>query len=949
MNTMLRIGMYILLALAVSLPAAAREHDWPRTVALDEGTVTIYEPQVDEMEDDFIRFRAALAYRAKPGDEPVFGAGWFESDLQVDRLSATAHPVGMKVTQTRFPVEADVQTRLSEAMAQPAFASNFTFSLDDLERSAKMAQAEAEAAQKLKTTPPEIIYRDHPALLVNIDGEPILRDVENSPYEAVINTPYPLIRDGDVYFLNAAQEVWYRGSSATGPFRFTDVVPAALEELVRQENAGQGEEDVVARAESAEKITAANAPEIVVSTKPAELIVTEGPAAFVPLVDELLVLNNSDDDVFMHLDEQAYYIVLAGRWYRSASLNGPWEFRDSDALPAAFANIPGDSEQADSRVYVAGTEEAQEAVLDAQVPQTAAVKRGQADVEVQYDGAPAFETVDGTDMVYIANTGSTVLVAGGLYYLVEDGVWYVSGSHEGPWEVALQRPDQVETILPSSPVYNVKYVHVYDHTPDVVYVGYTPGYLGSYVYHNTVFYGSGWYYRPWVSPRWYYPHHRTWGFHVRYDSWYGWNFGLSWAWGPFHFSYWPGGYWHHHHYWHHRHYGYWGPHGYRPRHHHHRRHHHGHRDRYDRPGRHRSHPYERHHNLYADSNQRARVAETRNKEPRGFDARRGDATPVGNAYAGTGFDKGLVPRQAQKKKAAYASTKPVSRNELALKAGDTNTGFDARSKKVSAGGGKARAWGKSVDPVGKTVTRTDLASKAKSGDQRFKASQKPVTPVSGSKSLKSGNRKVSRSDLGQLKVKDNRVKKQPASKTTRPAGKSYAKTRVAKPPVTKGHSYSKTPVSKSPSSKGKSFAKAPVTKSPASNSKSYAKKPVTKSPSAKSNSYSKRTVTKSPVPKTRSYAKAPSKAGPPGTGSKSRAYNKSKSMPVVKLTRPVQKSAPVQARPKVSAPPARQASRASVPKQYSKASTPKQARPSSPPKQKQSAPVSNKQKQGRAK
>ncbi len=64
--------------------------------------------------------------------------------------------------------------------------------------------------------------------------------------------------------------------------------------------------------EPVEKVTAANAPEIVVATTPTELIVTEGPAAFVPLVDDLLVLSNTSDDVFMHISTQQYYVVLAG-------------------------------------------------------------------------------------------------------------------------------------------------------------------------------------------------------------------------------------------------------------------------------------------------------------------------------------------------------------------------------------------------------------------------------------------------------------------------------------------------------------------------------------------------------------------------------------------------------------------------------------------------------------
>ena len=828
MKRILQNTLLVLLALVCLSPAIAQENGWPRTVTLDEGTVTIYEPQVDEMSDDFIKFRAALAYREKPGDEPVFGAGWFESEVQVDQFSRTVHPVDLDVTQTRFPEEADVQTALSRAKDRPSFASNFTFSLDQLEASMKSTQAEAEAAAKLKTTPPEIIYRDNPALLVTIDGDPVLREVEDSSYEAVINTPYPMISDGKRYYLNVAEGAWYRADRATGPFRFIEQPPAGIAALVDKSKLDDVDTAQAASA-SVEKVTAANAPEIVVTTVPAELVVTEGPAAFVPLVDDLLVLSNSDDDVFLHVSGQQYYIVLAGRWYHSKSLNGPWDFQDSEQLPAAFAQIPQESDQADSRVYVAGTEEAQEAVLDAQVPQTAAVKRGEADVEVAYDGEPVFAPVDGTEMAYATNTGSKVILSDGLYYMVEDGVWYVSRNYDGPWQVSVVRPDQVSAILPSSPVYNTKYVYVYDYTPEVVYVGYTPGYLGSDVYHNTVLYGSGGYYRPWVSPRWYYPHHSTWGFHVNYDPWYGWNFGLSWGWGPFNFSYWSGGYWHHNHYWHYPRYGYWGPHGYRPRHHHHRPP--GHRPPGHRPpghgGGNRPHPYERHHNLYADERQRAPVAGTRDNPPRDFNNRRGDGEFVGKAYAKNGGATG----NGKKRKSAAFKPQPVSRADLAVKAQASDASYRAGKKKVvSSSSGKAYSKAylaqKSSQPAMKSparkLTRNDLALKAKTSDSKYKSSQKKAAPAGGSKAVSRSARipdyKLSRKDLAKVKAPVSRSKTQPVSRSTGYSkARSAPKVRLTSPQKKSSYAYSKprasTPsvnrVQKSAPPKQYSQAKAP--------------------------------------------------------------------------------------------------------------------------------------------
>ena len=102
MNRLMLSVFWILLTLA-SLPSLlAQEGDWPRTVPMGQGMVTIYSPQIDEMNDNIIQYRAALAYRATPGAEPVFGAGWFESPVKIDSAKRIVHPTDLSLTETRF-------------------------------------------------------------------------------------------------------------------------------------------------------------------------------------------------------------------------------------------------------------------------------------------------------------------------------------------------------------------------------------------------------------------------------------------------------------------------------------------------------------------------------------------------------------------------------------------------------------------------------------------------------------------------------------------------------------------------------------------------------------------------------------------------------------------------------------------------------------------------------
>ena len=207
------------------------------------------------------------------------------------------------------------------------------------------------------------------------------------------------------------------------------------------------------------------------------------------------------------------------------------------------------------RASVAGTQEAKEAVLENQIPQTAQVDRREAKLEVTYDGKPKFESIKDTDMKYAVNTDKSVLLIDKRYYCCDNAIWFESDSPNGPWIVSVVVPGSVQEIPPESPVYNVKYVYIYDSTPEVVYVGYTPGYVHSYAYHGCVYYGTGYYYQPWYGVH-YYPRPVTYGYSVRWNPYTGWgfSFGVSYGWmtvgwGAPYYGYWgPAGYRHGYHY-----------------------------------------------------------------------------------------------------------------------------------------------------------------------------------------------------------------------------------------------------------------------------------------------------------------------------------------------------------------------------------------------------------------
>ena len=340
---------------------------------------------------------------------------------------------------------------------------------------------------------------------------------------------------------------WYRALSINGSWSVVNQLPSRLDKI-----------DQAVRANDTSKFDGNNAvANIIVSTEPAELIQSDGEANFTPIQGtNLLYMSNSANDIFMDVNSQLYYVLISGRWYKAPALNSSWIYISADKLPGDFAKIPEGSPKDVVLPNVAGTDAANESVMEAQVPQTAKVDRKNARATVVYDGDPTFEQIEGTHLKYAVNTSGTVLNLGRKYYYIENGVWFESNYATGPWIVATTRPAEVENIPPSYPVYNAKYVYIYDATPDYVYMGYTPGYLGNYIYGPTIVYGTGYYYKPWRG-RYYYPRAMTWGFNMRYNPWTGWNFGLDYWGGWFSFgigNFYRGPVWG----------GWWGPPVYRP-------------------------------------------------------------------------------------------------------------------------------------------------------------------------------------------------------------------------------------------------------------------------------------------------------------------------------------------------------------------------------------------------
>jgi len=547
---------HILVPALLFLAATASGADWPREIASPQGMIMIYQPQITAFDGNAMSARTAISVTPAGESAPMFGAVWLDAHVLTDRPTRTVRILDLMVKQIRFPNRgADETAAISSSIEQEIPRWDLTFSLDELTESLETAQKERENAHDIDLSPPKIIVMDRPAVLVQIDGDPVFSDVEGSNLRRVVNTPYFIAQEvsSGALYLHGGDN-WYAAREIAGPWRVT---PEAPEDVVNV--AAQSASDDPA-AQAAQASTPApgtgKIPEIVVSTVPAELIASDGPLQLSPIEGTgLLYATNTQSKLFLAIDSRAYYILISGRWYTSARLEGPWAYVAADKLPEDFAKIPPGSDRDAVLASVAGTLPAKEAVLDAQIPQTAEVDRMETSEQVDYDGDPQFQPVENSDMQYAVNTATPVVLVGGRYYACDRGIWFESVRARGPWAVSIAIPGEIYRIPPRCPIYYVRYVRIYSYTPSVVYVGYTSGYTGCYVYNHTVIYGTGYRYHPWLH-RHYYPRPWTWGFGVHYEPWTGWSMGYSTGWWK------PRGWFAYN--WSTVHPGWWGPVGYRP-------------------------------------------------------------------------------------------------------------------------------------------------------------------------------------------------------------------------------------------------------------------------------------------------------------------------------------------------------------------------------------------------
>ena len=500
-------------AAAASAPAGATTAEWPQTVVDAGDTITVYQPQFETLNGVQLTMTAGLSLRRKDSDGATASmdgvatmtaqavAGDVPGELEINGITCTSVDFGGTSDQ-------DLAARLTRLLTGVAFTVDRGTLVQDMQ----LTNARAAGTPGLSFTPPRFVDSNVPAVLITIDGQPILVPAGSSGWQSVKNTAFILLRSpegrwytavGTSTLANSSQPpVWMSADTLTGNYALSDAPPAdvvaALGTTKEKPSQLDGQSPTTLMASATPK-------RVIVATEPTVLLATDGAPQLVDAAPGVREASNANTVLLYVSNPGEWWTLQAGRWFHAAP-SKPWQYAAPNEVPASFAQLAARGRLVAARAAVPGTTEANAAVVASSEVRTVTVKADAA-CTVTYAGEPAFKPAaasgDAASVGYATNSSQPVLGVGSSFYCCNAGAWFISTSANGPWKVTDTVPSAIYGIPPSCPVYPVTYVEVYGSTKDAstgaltsVTFGFTSGYLGTYLNQGTPVYGTGYDYSP---------------------------------------------------------------------------------------------------------------------------------------------------------------------------------------------------------------------------------------------------------------------------------------------------------------------------------------------------------------------------------------------------------------------------------------------------------------------
>ena len=184
----------------------------------------------------------------------------------------------MKIVEANFTTLQKEQVREIVAEIDKAMPDDErVIALDRILVNIDKSQIVPKNVEGIKADPPAIFFSKTPAVIVNLDGEPVWSPIKDNDLKFAVNTNWDLFQHDPsktLYLRN--NDAWLKAADVKGPWTPAGTLPDSFKKLPAEDNW----KDVKANLPG-KPIKASAVPKVFVSQQPAELILLTGEPSYV--------------------------------------------------------------------------------------------------------------------------------------------------------------------------------------------------------------------------------------------------------------------------------------------------------------------------------------------------------------------------------------------------------------------------------------------------------------------------------------------------------------------------------------------------------------------------------------------------------------------------------------------------------------------------------------------
>src|SRR5262245_1189676 len=176
----------------------AGDGGWPRAYTTASGAhVLIYQPQIESWPDQKkLTMYSAVSYQKEGEPKPALGTLKIVCDTSVAKAERLVDLTNITIAEASFPtLGTDAVRPVVTEIVAAIPRQDRVISLDRLLAGVDTSQLSPKNTEGLKADPPKVFVSETPAVVVNLDGDPIWSPIPGNDLKFAVNTNWDLFED----------------------------------------------------------------------------------------------------------------------------------------------------------------------------------------------------------------------------------------------------------------------------------------------------------------------------------------------------------------------------------------------------------------------------------------------------------------------------------------------------------------------------------------------------------------------------------------------------------------------------------------------------------------------------------------------------------------------------------------------------------------------------------